>query len=246
MGHQEITPVEIVDNTVCVYGGGLGDRNEARYWQRVWLAKVLDRGEKRFVVIDKRNPQVAKFLGHNFDMVDRLTRLRNDLVSEKIAAKGHAGDDEDEPPHKKLRVDAIDEIDRYLTLSVDVDGDPHTMVVLPAPHKAHKLCVELVPSALELLLRMPDGEEDEPFVPEIPCECPNVAWRGGIEATLYTRFWSDGKWKYSLKSVPRGDSDDDTWSQRVRDASLMLQNTFARKHAPPASDEEIHFSQGGA
>ena len=65
-------------------------------------------------------------------------------------------------------------------------------------------------------------------------------------ATLCTRFWSDGKWKYSLKSVPRGDSDDDTWSQRVRDASLILQNTFARKHAPPASDEEIHFSQGGA
>ena len=79
------------------YSVGLGERNATRYWQRVWVAKVLDRGDKRFVVIDEQNPHVSKF-NNNFDMVDRLTRLRNDLVSEKIATKGDAGDDEDEPP----------------------------------------------------------------------------------------------------------------------------------------------------
>ena len=56
-----------------------------------------------------------------------------------------------------------------------------------------------------------------------------------MEASLVTRFWSQGKWKLSHKSVPRGDSDEDTWSQRVRDASLSLQDVFARKHAPPAA-----------
>ena len=109
------------------------------------------------------------------------------------------------------------------------------MRVLPTAHKAHNLSVELTTEALTLLLSMPDGEDAAPFMPEIPCECPNVGWRGGLEATLVTRFWAEGKWHYSHKSVPRGDADEDTWSERVRDAALILQNTFVRKHAPPAS-----------
>ena len=122
-----------------------------------------------------------------------------------------------------------------IEVSVDADGETRSVRVLPAPHFANKLCVECVDTALAVLLQMPDGVEETPFIPEIPCECPNVAWRGGIEATLVTRFWSEGKWTYSHKSVPRGDSDEDTWSQRVRDASLLLQDVFARKHAPPSA-----------
>jgi len=227
-------PVTIEEGQVCIYGGHLGEHTDLRYWQRVWIAKVLDREDARFVTIDKTNPACLKFLNNDVSMVERLKTLRNDKVAQQIQAKRDAADD-DEHVHKKQRGDALDDIEQILTLSVEVGGERKEVRVLPTASNAHNLSVELKPEALTLLLSMPDGEDAAPFMPEIPCECPNVGWRGGVEATLVTRFWAEGKWRYSHKSVPRGDAEEDAWSERVRDAALILQNTFVRKHAPPAS-----------
>ena len=228
------SPADIEENQVCIYGGHLGEHTDLRYWQRVWIAKVLDREDARFVTIDKTNPACLKFLNNDVSMVERLKTLRNDKVAQQIQAKRDAADD-DEHVQKQQRVDALDDIEQILTLSVEVGGERKEVRVLPTASNAHNLSVELKPEALTLLLSMPDGEDAAPFMPEIPCECPNVGWRGGIEATLVTRFWADGKWRYSHKSVPRGDAEEDAWSERVRGAALILQNTFVRKHAPPAS-----------
>ena len=227
-------PVHIEENQVCIYGGHLGEHADLRYWQRVWIAKVLDRGDARFVTIDKVDPGCRQFLNNDLSMVERLKSLRNEQVTQQIQAKLDAADD-DEQVKKKHRVDSLDDIDPILNLTVEVGGERKEVRVLPTAHKAHNLSVELTTEALTLLLSMPDGEDAAPFMPEIPCECPNVGWRGGWEATLVTRFWAEGKWRYSHKSVPRGDADEDTWSERVRDAAVILQNTFVRKHAPPAS-----------
>ena len=217
----------------------MGEHADLRYWQRVWIAKVLDRDDARFVIIDKTNPGCLKFLNNELSMVERLKKHRNDEVTKQIEAKLEA-DSQDDHDHfrKKPRVDSLDDIEQVLTLTVEVGGEPKQVRVLPTASKAHNLSVELKTEALTLLLSMPDGEDAAPFMPEIPCECPNVGWRGGVEATLVTRFWAEGKWRYSHKSVPRGDADEDTWCERVREAALMLQNTFARKHAPPAASAE--------
>ena len=125
----------------------------------------------------------------------------------RICADGCHSKDDDQHVQKKQRGDALDDIEQILTLSVEVGGERKEVRVLPTASNAHNLSVELKPEALTLLLSMPDGEDAAPFMPEIPCECPNVGWRGGIEATLVTRFWAEGKWRYSHKSVPRGDAE---------------------------------------
>ena len=56
------SPVNIEENQVCIYGGHLGEHADLRCWQRVWIAKVLDRGDARFVTIDKTNPGCITFL----------------------------------------------------------------------------------------------------------------------------------------------------------------------------------------
>ena len=69
-------PVTIEESQVCIYGGHLGEHSDLRYWQRVWIAKVLDREDARFVTIDKTNPACMKFLNNDVSMVDRLKSQR--------------------------------------------------------------------------------------------------------------------------------------------------------------------------
>ena len=108
-------------------------------------------------------------------------------TTQQIQAKLDAPDD-DEQVKKKHRVDSLDDIDPIVTLTVDVGGERKEVRVLPTAHKAHNLRVELTTEALTLLLSMPDGEDAAPFMPEIPCECPNVGWRGGIGGNLGDAF----------------------------------------------------------
>ena len=176
-------PVTIEENQVCIYGGHLGEHADLRYRQRVWIAKVLDRGDARFVTIDKVDLGCRQFLNNDLSMVDRLKSFRNEQVTQQIQAKLDAADDDDEQVKKKHRVDALDDIDPILNLTVDVGGERKGVRVLPKASKAHNLSVELTAEALTLLLSMPDGEDAAPFMPEVPCECPNVGWRGGLEAT---------------------------------------------------------------
>ena len=71
---------------------------------------------------------------------------------------------------------------------MEVGGEPKQVRVLPTASKAHNLSVELKTEALTLLLSMPDGEDAAPFMPEIPCECPNVGWRWGYRGNLGDAF----------------------------------------------------------
>ena len=96
-------PVTIEENQVCIYGGHLGEHADLRYWQRVWIAKVLDRGDARFVTIDKVDPGCKQFLNNGLSMVERLKSLRNEQVTQQIQAKLDAADDDEHVKKKAPR-----------------------------------------------------------------------------------------------------------------------------------------------
>ena len=98
-------PVTIEESQVCIYGGHLGEHTDLRYWQRVWIAKVLDREDARFVTIDKTNPACLKFLNNDVSMVERLKTLRNDKVAQQIQAKLDAADDDEHVQKKRADLD---------------------------------------------------------------------------------------------------------------------------------------------
>ena len=85
-------PIEIYDNITAISGGHLGEHCELKYWQRLWFAKFCDRDGMRFVTIDKLNHTCCKFFNHNFEMVDRITTLRNQKVVQLIKEKADAGE----------------------------------------------------------------------------------------------------------------------------------------------------------
>ena len=72
----------------------MGEHADLRHWQRVWIAKVLDRGDARFVTIDKTKPVCLTLLNNDLSMVDRLKSLRNDQVTQQIQAKLDAAEDD--------------------------------------------------------------------------------------------------------------------------------------------------------
>ena len=88
-------PVTIEESQVCIYGGHLGEHTDLRYWQRVWIAKVLGRGDAQFVTIDKMDRGCMKLLNNELPMVERLKKLRNDEVAKQIEAKLEADSQDD-------------------------------------------------------------------------------------------------------------------------------------------------------
>ena len=47
---------------------------------------------------------------------------------------------------------------------------------------------------------------------------------------LCTKYWSGHKWHLKTKKVPRGQSDDADWSNRVEEACRGLQDTYTTNH----------------
>eukprot|EP00959_Pyramimonas_sp_CCMP1952_P010661 223375-Pyramimonas_sp.AAC.1 len=202
-----------------------------------WWAKTDQVNGTVFVLLDKTDKGMAKFLNNSFSMVDALAHQR-DLATDGLmeAASKHesSGDSLEqsssvETPVKRARRELFDYIDPFTEVSITTEGgQQHKVRVKTSAQHRHKLWIKLTQANMSLLAMTPAAVTEKPVVPDVPFE--HVSWlpsRQSVRTTYYCG--TKGRWITKSTHVPAGLNHQD----RVIEAAQELEAYFAKHHCEP-------------
>ena len=240
-------PVTVARDVIRVEGGYLASSAQLHL-------QLLPAHGSEYVCLRKADRRLQEFLGGNFEMLDKLVALRNELTSNMI-------DESDAPdrdpfavavatagPATKSVVKRKREVFKELSLgpiALKVEtscGGSYVVKVLPHWHCRGVFRMESVQKNFELLLLTPahatihDPDEFKPtfeHTSRIKWNCANHS--------VYCAYWKGGKWKRKTRKVERGTDDAETQS-RVDDAALKLEEFWRNNHEDPEGSEAASAS----
>ena len=224
-------------SVIAITGGYLpqvpqGKRNNAFDQSHHWIAPLIERGGKQFVVIERSSVKFRQFCNAKFDMLLHLQDLRNkklEAILEESRKKAEDVDD-DEGGGGRSTPTMMDVCDANEIVQVDVQRDSgiQTVLILSVYNKNQCLSIEYTPDNLDMLL---DDPKKHDMVPTI--DQPNVSWR-----TRYTHLrvrvrakptWTskpDRQFKWMSRAVHQLRMSFDEWQSHIHTVAAEMQQLY--------------------
>ncbi len=147
-----------------------------------WKTQLVRKGGHQFVMADKLDHKFMKFVGRDTEMLDHITRIRNNETLKMM----HAILNDEEDPRAPVdpgtptrpRRELIDEIESsFVTNVACTDGSSYSFRVLTSANATNKLGIECTPEALTCLTKQPVLDHAlGPQMVRLSKAYPDVSW----------------------------------------------------------------------
>jgi hypothetical protein len=219
-----------VQTIVAIRGGGIAENAKL---SKAWLVELEEKDGKEFMHLDVgRGSKLHTFLNGDLSMIERMSELRRQAVSNAIRNQGAEIDPVSMQPVqynqgvKRTRRESVDEISAVVEIEIDTgDGIAMKVNVLTEWHHNSRLRIEYVRENIELLLKKVYCEEQDVQIAE-----PNVRFQKSRHAACCKYFDPVAdKWKWKSMRVART-SNPVIFARNLHAAAKKCQEVYERRH----------------